>query len=204
MTTAHYVIALVRLALLACPVLVAAHLVRTRCSALRGAPAILVESVLALAWLLAVAQLFGLVSGRRLGWLAAALWVVAAVSVLTLRPRPARAAAATTEPAEAEAAYARRPGLVAGHSGGLVGRRAVGAGHGRRAGRRDAQLRRSGVPHAVRGEVCADQYLVLTPAPTAAIPLSWSQSDPALTAILHPNADDWVFRIAPGRRPSGC
>ena len=64
MTTAHYVIALVRLALLACPVLVTAHLVRTRCSALRGAPAILVESVLALAWLLVVAELLGRSDGQ--------------------------------------------------------------------------------------------------------------------------------------------
>ena len=41
------------------------------------------------------------------------------------------------------------------------------------------------------------RYLVLTPGPTAAIPLSWSRLDPNLTPILHPAAGDWVFRIAP-------
>jgi hypothetical protein len=87
MTTAHYVIALVRLALLVCPLIMAAHLVRTRCSALRGAPAALLESVLALAWLVVVAELLGLVGGLRLGWLAAALWVSAGLAVLALGPR---------------------------------------------------------------------------------------------------------------------
>lgn len=41
------------------------------------------------------------------------------------------------------------------------------------------------------------QYLVLTPGPTAAVPLSWSRLDPSLTPILHPSADEWVFQIAP-------
>lgn len=42
------------------------------------------------------------------------------------------------------------------------------------------------------------RYLVLTPAPTAAIPLAWSRQDPSLKPILHPAADDWVFEIRPG------
>ncbi len=111
MTTVHYVIALVRTALLAGPLLVAAHLVRTRYSALRGAPAILLESVLALGWLLVVAELLGLVGGLRLGWLAAALWASAGVSLLALRPVHARAATAP-EPA-ARSGPTRRPGMVA-------------------------------------------------------------------------------------------
>jgi hypothetical protein len=111
MTTARYVIALVRLALLAFPLLVTAHLVRTRCSALRGAPATLLESTLALAWLLVVAELLGLVGGLRLGWLAAALWVSAGISVLMPRPRTPRAAA-VAEPAPAPGP-ARRTGMVA-------------------------------------------------------------------------------------------
>jgi hypothetical protein len=121
MTTAHYVIALVRLALVAGPALVTAHLVRARCSALRGAPAALMESTLALAWLVVVAELLGLVGGLRLGWLAAALWAAAGASVLALRPRRVRtaaaaaaaAAAATTEHGAAEATPAGRAGMVA-------------------------------------------------------------------------------------------
>jgi hypothetical protein len=48
------------------------------------------------------------------------------------------------------------------------------------------------------------QYLVLTPGPTAPIPLSWSRLDPNLTPVLHPATDDWVFRIAPGSSSSHC
>jgi hypothetical protein len=48
------------------------------------------------------------------------------------------------------------------------------------------------------------QYLVLTPAPTAAIPLTWSTSDPKLTPLLHTAPDDWVFRIASGAIAGGC
>ncbi|HXD68104.1 MAG TPA: hypothetical protein VNV17_25985 [Solirubrobacteraceae bacterium] len=111
MTTVHYVIALLRAAMLACPLLVTAHLVRTRYSALRGAPGILVQSVLALGWLLVVAELLGLISGLRLGWLAAVLWVSAGVSLLALGQRAPRAAAAP-EPAPA-AGLTKRPGMVA-------------------------------------------------------------------------------------------
>jgi hypothetical protein len=48
------------------------------------------------------------------------------------------------------------------------------------------------------------RYLVLTPGPTAAIPLSWSRLDPNLTPILHPAADDWIFRIASGPGGTHC
>jgi hypothetical protein len=94
MTTFQYVIALLRLALLVCPVVVAAHFVRTRYSSLPGAPAALLESTLALAWLLAVAELLGLVGGLRLGWLAGALWAAGCASVLALRRRARRTPAA--------------------------------------------------------------------------------------------------------------
>jgi hypothetical protein len=77
MTAVDYVIALLRLALLGCPLVVAAHLVRTRFSSLHGAHGVLLESVLALAWLLVAAELLGLVGGLRFGWLVAALWGVA-------------------------------------------------------------------------------------------------------------------------------
>ena len=39
------------------------------------------------------------------------------------------------------------------------------------------------------------RYLVLTAAPTAAIPLQWSRQDPNLKLVLHPAATDWVFEI---------
>jgi hypothetical protein len=48
------------------------------------------------------------------------------------------------------------------------------------------------------------QYLVLTPGPTAAIPLSWSRLDPSLTPVLHPGTDEWVFRIVPGSGSTHC
>jgi hypothetical protein len=46
------------------------------------------------------------------------------------------------------------------------------------------------------------QYLVLTPAPTAAPPLAWSTSDAALDLVLHPSPSDFVFRVtSPVHRP---
>ncbi|HTU95974.1 MAG TPA: hypothetical protein VMF14_09065 [Solirubrobacteraceae bacterium] len=98
MTTVDYLIALLRTGLLLCPLLVAAHLVRTRFSALRGAPAALLEAILALAWLLVVAELLGLVGAMRLGWLAAALWASAAATVLARNPRNPRDATETDSP----------------------------------------------------------------------------------------------------------
>jgi hypothetical protein len=48
------------------------------------------------------------------------------------------------------------------------------------------------------------QYVVLTPAPTAAIPLSWTQGDPGLTLILHPAASAFVFKVTgPAQAPCG-
>jgi hypothetical protein len=111
-TTVDYVISLLRLALLVCPILVAARLLRTRCSPLTGAPAFLLESVLALAWLIVVAELLGLVGGLGLGWLAAGLWVSAGAAVVVLRPR-ARRAAEPGEGAEPGRATPERTGMVA-------------------------------------------------------------------------------------------
>jgi hypothetical protein len=39
-------------------------------------------------------------------------------------------------------------------------------------------------------------YVVLTPAPTSAIPLAWTAGDPAATLILHPAAADYVFKLS--------
>jgi hypothetical protein len=48
------------------------------------------------------------------------------------------------------------------------------------------------------------QYLVLTPGPTTAIPIDWTQPDPALAMVLHPTADDYVFRITGPLHPQLC
>lgn len=49
------------------------------------------------------------------------------------------------------------------------------------------------------------RYLVLTvPAPTTAIPLSWSTDDPALKLVLHPGPDAWVFQISPTGARISC
>jgi hypothetical protein len=48
------------------------------------------------------------------------------------------------------------------------------------------------------------EYLVLTPGPTAAIPLSWTEADPAATAVLRLPADRYVFRLAGAMQPSLC
>ena len=48
------------------------------------------------------------------------------------------------------------------------------------------------------------RYLVLTPAPTAPIPLNWSRRDASLTPILHPSPDEWVFQITPNAFKPTC
>lgn len=48
------------------------------------------------------------------------------------------------------------------------------------------------------------RYLILTPAPTAAIPLAWSRQDPQLRPVLHPGAGDWIFRVDSARKPVDC
>ena len=48
------------------------------------------------------------------------------------------------------------------------------------------------------------RYLVLTPAPTAPIPIAWSRQDPDLRPILHPGAGDWVFQVQPHGGPIRC
>jgi hypothetical protein len=48
------------------------------------------------------------------------------------------------------------------------------------------------------------QYLVLTSTPTAPIPLSWSQQEPGVSLVLHPEADQYVLRITGPLRPELC
>jgi len=43
-------------------------------------------------------------------------------------------------------------------------------------------------------------YVVLTPAPTSAVPLAWTAGDPAARLLLHPAADYYVFKLSAGRR----
>jgi hypothetical protein len=46
------------------------------------------------------------------------------------------------------------------------------------------------------------RYVVLTPAPTAPIPLAWTQSDAAARLILHPTTDDFVFEMVGRLNPA--
>jgi hypothetical protein len=39
------------------------------------------------------------------------------------------------------------------------------------------------------------RYVVLTPGPTAAVPLTWTAGDPALRVVLHPSTADFVFQV---------
>jgi len=48
------------------------------------------------------------------------------------------------------------------------------------------------------------RYVVLTDAPTAAVPVAWTQSDPAMRLVLHPTPDDFVFRVSSRPDPDLC
>ena len=52
---------------------------------------------------------------------------------------------------------------------------------------------RSGKPDIAYRFADHARYLVLTPAPTATIPLAWSEQDRDLTLLMHPSPGDWVF-----------
>jgi hypothetical protein len=47
-------------------------------------------------------------------------------------------------------------------------------------------------------------YVVLTPAPTRSIPLSWTANDRAATLVLNPAPDYYVFSLHRGPDPGGC
>lgn len=47
-------------------------------------------------------------------------------------------------------------------------------------------------------------YVVLTPAPTRSIPLSWTANDRAATLVMNPAPDYYVFSLRRGPDPGGC
>jgi hypothetical protein len=47
-------------------------------------------------------------------------------------------------------------------------------------------------------------YVVLTPAPTRAIPLSWTAKDSAATLVMNPAPGYYVFSLRPGPAPVSC
>ncbi|HEX3911807.1 MAG TPA: hypothetical protein VHW67_14010 [Solirubrobacteraceae bacterium] len=47
-------------------------------------------------------------------------------------------------------------------------------------------------------------YVVLTPAPTRAIPLSWTAQDPGATLVLSPAPDFYVYKLSAAAGPVGC
>jgi hypothetical protein len=48
------------------------------------------------------------------------------------------------------------------------------------------------------------RYVVLTPGPTAAVPLTWTAADPALRMVLHPSAEDFVFQAVGRPHVASC
>ncbi|HEY1457620.1 MAG TPA: hypothetical protein VGF15_03790 [Solirubrobacteraceae bacterium] len=48
------------------------------------------------------------------------------------------------------------------------------------------------------------RYVVLTEAPTAPVPVAWTQSDPATTLVLHPTPEDFIFRVNGRPDPARC
>ncbi len=47
-------------------------------------------------------------------------------------------------------------------------------------------------------------YVVLTPAPTTAIPVAWTKDDPAATLVLNPVPGEFVFRVSGSFHPALC
>jgi hypothetical protein len=45
------------------------------------------------------------------------------------------------------------------------------------------------------------QYLILAAAPTAGLPITWTTGDPSLALTLHPNTNDYVFRVTSSAPP---
>jgi hypothetical protein len=58
-----------------------------------------------------------------------------------------------------------------------------------------------------RATIAAGRYrwlVVITPGPTPPVPISWTEGDPAMRLILHPEAGAFVFRVMGTPRPSSC
>ncbi len=50
----------------------------------------------------------------------------------------------------------------------------------------------------------AYRYLVLTPAPTPTVPVSWTQGDPSARLVLSPGPTEYVFELTGKLKASGC
>jgi hypothetical protein len=48
------------------------------------------------------------------------------------------------------------------------------------------------------------RYVVLTPAPTAPVPIAWTQTDPAAHLLLRPATDAYVFEVTGELSPGQC
>jgi hypothetical protein len=92
MTLGGFCIAAVRLAAIVAPAWVIAHVLRARLEPARGAASALAEAVLTLSVLLVGAQLLGVLSLLRFGWLVVLFVAVAVLAVVWDRRRPAEAA----------------------------------------------------------------------------------------------------------------
>jgi hypothetical protein len=85
MSASGFVVALVRLAVLAFPSAVAVWRPRRRLTAIRGVEAAMVDTVVAVGIVVVAAELLGLVGALRFGWLAGLLWLIALASLWATR-----------------------------------------------------------------------------------------------------------------------
>ena len=85
MSASGFVVALVRLAVLAFPSTIAVWRLRRRLTAIRGAEAAMVDTIVAVGVVVVAAELLGLVGALRFGWLAGLLWLIALASLWATR-----------------------------------------------------------------------------------------------------------------------
>ena len=85
MPSPDFVLSVIRLGLVVAPVAVLAHELRCRFATVSGAPAVLVEVTLAVAWMVMLGEGLGLIGKLELWWLIVACWLGAGVIVGVLR-----------------------------------------------------------------------------------------------------------------------
>jgi hypothetical protein len=115
MNPAEFMLAVLRLAVIVLPAWWTARCLRRRFPVVAGSLGVLVEAALALSAVLLIAELLGVLSLARFGWLAAALVLVAAGSWGLSRNQPAqtRATGATTSTAGGRTSWICAAGAVA-------------------------------------------------------------------------------------------
>ncbi len=90
MSSPDYVVSVIRLGLLIAPGAAAAHGVRRGFTEHSCATAALTEAILALAWLIVLAEALGVVGRLEFGWLVTTSWLAGALTLGALRVTTAR------------------------------------------------------------------------------------------------------------------